>query len=635
MGVKLTRGKQQVLFNYLPEDTFDFGKLGVLAKVTELSGIESKELNLNLVLQAIQHYASAWSEELAPIFRPPSFDNFVLLEPRKVCADTFPKVFWCQESTCHRIYDHTDRDELPNQKTCESCQKGMLIQLRWIKVHRCGYMEELRPPYQCKNCKAFNQFALTTRKGERIADFRWICKRCSHLSKLFGGICPSCNWIAMTGETDHNLRRMDIEIHRAGPTYYPHYVQLLNKPGTEMNDFLSRDDWQLIAAAHFLDLPQVQGQNLMDFPKHQLQNTGISPELSEDQIAQFRTKGYDDEEIENLQQMLASLTNTETNQEPEQTSKHTVQTLIEQSGITETIWREAGQEMLEAVLPTKTGQAQELSSLQHPSPNQQTAGEIAQNIGIERLTLTTDFPVTLATFGFSRTSYKPTECRLNPFPPNNDFDGKYPIFVDVVQADAIIIRLDANRVWNWLEVNGFAPSFQGNPTNPDIAKRAYYVNLFNDVSLGLKLTSEEPEKRMVFGLLHTMSHLFIRRASLLCGLERTSLAEYVLPRALTFALYCSHRQGATIGALASLFEQSLAEWLKQIYNDPRRCVYDPICSSEHGGNCHACTHLSETSCRFFNMNLGRCFLFGGMDQELERDLIGYFDPSLNQEANHE
>ena len=59
----------------------------------------------------------------APIFRPPSLDNFVLLEPRKVYADTFPKVFWCQESTCHRIYDCTASGELPNQKTCRSCQK--------------------------------------------------------------------------------------------------------------------------------------------------------------------------------------------------------------------------------------------------------------------------------------------------------------------------------------------------------------------------------------------------------------------------------------------------------------------------------------------------------------------------------
>ena len=68
MGATLTRGKQQILFNYLPENTFDFGNLGVLAKVTELSGIESKELNLNLVLQAIRYYASAWSDELRTDF---------------------------------------------------------------------------------------------------------------------------------------------------------------------------------------------------------------------------------------------------------------------------------------------------------------------------------------------------------------------------------------------------------------------------------------------------------------------------------------------------------------------------------------------------------------------------------------
>ena len=439
---------------------------------------------------------------------------------------------------------------------------------------------------------------------------------------------------AMTGETDPNLRRMDIETHRAGPTYYPHYVHLLNKPRPEMNAFLSMDDWQLIAAASFLELPQLQGQNLMDFPKRQLQNTEISSELSQDQIARFRTEGYDDEKIENFRRMLVSMTDFETNQGSEQTSKHITRILIERSGITESIWREAGQEMLEAVLPTETGQTQELFSLQHPSTNQRTAVEIARDIGIERLTLTTDFPVTLATFGFSRTSYKPTECRLNAFRANNDFDGRYPIFVDVVQADAVIIRLDANRVWKWLEVNEFVPSLQGNPTDLDIAKRAYFVNLFNDVSLGTSLTSEESMERMVFGLLHTMSHVFIRRASLLCGLERTSLAEYVLPRALTFALYCSHRQGATIGALASLFEQSLAEWLSQVYKNTRRCVYDPVCSSDHGGDCHACTHLSETSCRFFNMNLGRCFLFGGEDKQLEKVLVGYLDPSLNQETNY-
>ena len=128
---------------------------------------------------------------------------------------------------------------------------------------------------------------------------------------------------------------------------------------------------------------------------------------------------------------------------------------------------------------------------------------------------------------------------------------------------------------------------------------------------------------MVFGLLHTLSHLAVRQAALLCGLDRTSLSEYILPQALTFVLYCNHRFGATIGALASLFEQSLNEWLRSI-GEADRCVYDPVCG-DRGGNCHACTHLAETSCRFFNLNLGRSLLFGGNDPELDNISVGYLD----------
>jgi hypothetical protein len=128
---------------------------------------------------------------------------------------------------------------------------------------------------------------------------------------------------------------------------------------------------------------------------------------------------------------------------------------------------------------------------------------------------------------------------------------------------------------------------------------------------------------MVFGLLHTLSHLAVKRAALLCGLDGTSLSEYLLPRSLTFAVYCNHRFGATIGALSALFEQSMDEWLGAI-RDTRRCVYDPVCIGV-GGVCHACVHLPETSCKFFNGNLGRSFLFGGRDSVLGEIRQGFLD----------
>lgn len=247
--------------------------------------------------------------------------------------------------------------------------------------------------------------------------------------------------------------------------------------------------------------------------------------------------------------------------------------------------------------------------------------------------------MTYAAFGYSRAEYAPGECRLNPFPSDPEHDGKFPIFVDTIQADAIIVRLDSERVWRWLEKCNIGLHLPSGSTDPQRAMKAHFVQLFGDlafqpqpVTLAQTLPAAYAEARMVFALLHTMSHLFLKKAALLCGLDRTSLSEYVLPCSLTFAIYANHRFGATIGALTSLFEQSLPDWLEQIMTNSHRCIYDPVCQSQ-GGNCHACTQLSETSCRFFNVNLGRPFLFGGFDKELGNISHGYLDVCFNRQIN--
>lgn len=190
----------------------------------------------------------------------------------------------------------------------------------------------------------------------------------------------------------------------------------------------------------------------------------------------------------------------------------------------------------------------------------------------------------------------------------------------------MLLSLNPDRVHSWLERNGFEPPNLPRGIDINLCRRAYFVQLFNDAPLRETLQADRSQARMVFGLLHTLSHLCVRQAALLCGLDRTSLSEYMLPRALTFAIYCNHRSGATIGALTALFEQSLAEWLNAVLN-ARRCVYHPVCR-ERETSCHACTHLAETSCRFFNLNLGRSFLFGGPDKQLGNIQVGYFDPTL-------
>ncbi|HDQ46022.1 MAG TPA: hypothetical protein ENN17_11090 [bacterium] len=298
-----------------------------------------------------------------------------------------------------------------------------------------------------------------------------------------------------------------------------------------------------------------------------------------------------------------------------------VQSLSQRTGVPWPIWQHAGQEMLEAIMPMETGRPTELD-LGNPS---EPSAQIAQQMGLSRMVLVSDYPIITATYGFSRAEYRPNQCRLNPFPAHPDHGGKFPIFVDQVQADALLLSLNPYRVIAWLEQNGCQPAIPVG-TDQNLARRAYFIQLLSDTPLRETIPADCREARMVFGLLHTLSHLSVRQAALLCGLDRTSLSEYLLPRALTFALYCNHRFGATIGALTALFEQSLAEWLNAV-KETRRCVYDPVCR-DRSSNCHACTHLAETSCRFFNLNLSRAFLFGGRDAELGDISVGYLDPSL-------
>jgi hypothetical protein len=414
---------------------------------------------------------------------------------------------------------------------------------------------------------------------------------------------------------------MSVEVHRAGRTFYPHYTVLLNQPGRELSAFLGISHWQAVAASAFLGMPEARGRRLIDFAASAAAPAGAPFTLGDAERARLRAQGTSEEMIAQFERMQAQLQASRTEAEVAGSPQGLAVALIRRSGVPWDVWERSGQEMLEAVMPLQSGNVTELFAQQEEeAEDRNRARETARRLGLGSVTLATDFPITTATFGYSRADYQPDACRLNPFPAEPDHGGRFPIFVDVVQADAILLRLDHDAVLQWMSTNGFAPRIPGGE-DPAVSARAYFVNLLDGVSL--RQTIEVPEARLVFGLLHTLSHLAVRRASLLCGLEGTSLSEYMLPRTLTCALYCNHRFGATIGALSALFEQSLAEWLAEVRSS-RRCVYDPVCI-DRGGSCHVCSHLAETSCRFFNLNLGRPFLFGGRDLVLGEIRTGFLD----------
>jgi hypothetical protein len=620
LGV-MRRGKQQIMHRFLPGKTFDFERVATIARVQAIRGNPRTDLNVSVVLRKIEAEAIAWDVDKRPALRDDILRNpgsFILLDPIEVRAELFPKVFRCK--ICGHIANYDSQENLSPR--CPHCRANSLAQLRFVKVHRCGELQPLLPP-SCNRCRTAKHMALDMRGSERLTNFRWICRNrgCNTRLSLYAGACPSCQW------SEPNQRNMSIEVHRAGSTYYPHTTVLLNLPNRDLDAFLSVGGWQFIAAAKFLELPEVANRSLTDFKPTQV-NTATAESIGGltgrevETLTQLLSRG----EItpERLAQEMQSLHQRRRQEQQSTSSASIAQAVVQRTGVSRATWEQAGQEMLEAVMPLEANTNINLYD-NTGEANYQPAISTARRLGLSRVTLLTDFPMLTATYGYSRVDYTPNQCRLNPFPPQYEHQGKYPIFVDQVQADALLLSLDPHRLCTWLVRNGFPPVL---PTGTDleIAQRAYFVQLFTNTSLYETIERTCPQARMVFGLLHTLSHLCVRQAALLCGLDSTSLSEYILPRALTFAVYSNHRSGATIGALTALFEQTLTEWLNSI-RDTRRCIYDPVCYDREG-SCHACMHLAETSCRFFNLNLNRAFLFGGYDQHLGNIGVGYFDPSL-------
>lgn len=619
MGRTMRRSKQQILLRFLPGRTFDFERIATIARVASIRGVLSTDLNLGIVVNRVRKAARLWDEDYRPAIKDNILDDaskFVLLDPQEVRAEFFPKVFWCQNRTCGRVFNYESQDSFPAQ--CRYC-RGSLVQLRFVKVHRCGELKPLLPPF-CSRCKTNSQMALDTRGSERFSNFRWICRNrsCNFPTKVFSGPCPSCQW------PDNNQQMMDIEVHRAGRTYHPHTTVLLNLPNRTFETFLRVPEWECVTAAKFLG---IINRPLSDFTPSAADGLGASNlgGLSGDEV-QDLLKRFDNKEIDaaELARYMQRLDEQKRQQQQATSASSIARMVVDRTGVSRAIWESAGQELLEAVMPLEPPNAPEDLNDKKGDPAYQAAIIGAGRIGL-RVKRLADFPMLTATYGFSRIDYIPDKCRLNPFPPERDHNGKYPIYIDQVQADALLVSLDPERVWKWLERNGYSPILPVG-SDPAVVHRAFFVQLLTDLSIRETLTVNSPEARMTFGLLHTLSHLCVRQSSLLCGLDSTSLSEYLLPRALTLAVYSNHRSGATIGALTALFEQTLAEWLNSI-RQASRCVYDPVCY-EREGSCHACMHLAETSCRFFNLNLNRAFLFGGYDTYLGQIPVGYFDPSL-------
>jgi hypothetical protein len=126
-----------------------------------------------------------------------------------------------------------------------------------------------------------------------------------------------------------------------------------------------------------------------------------------------------------------------------------------------------------------------------------------------------------------------------------------------------------------------------------------------------EMATDTPAALAARNLCHTVAHALIRNLGELAGFGEDTMAEYLIPEALTIGLYANVHQEFTLGALVSLVEHNLSTWLKEAMRGTEICTWDPRCS-EHDGACANCLHLAF-GCEHRNQDLDRALLYGSAD----------------------
>lgn len=221
-----------------------------------------------------------------------------------------------------------------------------------------------------------------------------------------------------------------------------------------------------------------------------------------------------------------------------------------------------------------------------------------------------------ALVGFTRVE-PPEERRAGGDPPPRaPLSNGNPEWVPAteVRGEGIFVRFEGKRLADWL-------------TRPAVKEReAKLLQGHRAYRAARKLMPlEESFPGILYILLHSFAHIFVRELALECGYSAASVRERIYasgygqaPDVAGVLVYTAAPDSdGTLGGLVELGKpENLGRIVRQALDRSRICASDPLCAehvptqdrSLHGAACHACSFIAETSCEIGNRYLDRSLL---------------------------
>jgi transcription elongation factor Elf1 len=598
-----SRGQTQVLFRHLPGAIFEHDDYG-LSRVTSVTQ-EQIEINRDALFDAMADLIAMWSQSRFVDKFPDPRDmqkrgRYSIGSPKDVRFEPYPTTFTCRR--CNRSAKFADlvRRRATDSSTCKECG-GSIGRLRYVQAHNCGRMEELFLPPRCPSCNTAEHVAF--QDPGRVKQARWYCAKCKQDLQAMRMTPCNCAYSDSLNSPGFSPEKWLKIIPTGDPSLYiAHTAAFVNFPDSASVKLRTAKDSLAIVLGRIWELSTEPVERLLE-ERERVGKDSRNQQLSE-MVEALRAvqpdhphvRQYDTEQqkpkgqdiVDRVVQLLTKNGQTLEGSPRRWAAEHV--TLMDRTSLTSTedvatMLRRRGDEAGAVDIEEATKKANEV-------------------MGIRRIRVINDFPLTLAAFGYTRIARDPARAVLSPFPA--DDRGQLPVYALSSETEALWFELDPKAVVDWLIGNGLLAC----PVSSTDAEA--WAVLYGLVP-GTRQAASEPAYKdraavAVRTLLHTMSHVFLRRIEW-SGFSPSSVGEYLIPGSLSFILYANRHAETRIGGLTTLFEQRLGTWLWDAVQSGFECLYDPICADD-GGSCAGCTHR-EHNCAVFNRELSRSTLYGG------------------------
>ncbi|WP_109507089.1 hypothetical protein [Nocardioides speluncae] len=588
----MQRSRSQVLFSYLPGAVFRHEDR-IYGRVVAVDGSRLTSLNEAVIYQEIATYLDQWHEDQRhdlPLPRAERIREYRILKPEVVKFELFPLVFECSRRSCSRVHTFFRFEDLANEPRCRHCH-GSLQQLQFYNAHNCGRTRPIRGA----RCATHGYDHITFDNTGSFTSATWRCAGAGCNGAVISRTNMSpCNCNSFPGPD--GVVRMHAHTLDDSRAYRAHYIDLINIDSSVFQTYQAHPARIRIAVAHYLGLLDGIREGIREadtsddgtkrmtaaqwtVKEQQYRDMG----LPEDDIASLRrTKGPVDSGIAALDGVPSAILERLASRRP----------FYERAAVYDT------NEVRRLTLTEQLDRARARRDMLQAEALE-AASDLAAAMGISELAVTWEFPIAKAAFGYTRERHEPGQAALRGFRHPKQNDGKHPVYAVASETEALLVTLSARDVIAFLAHGG---EHTGVPSTEPEA-RLQILQIFADEDV------HPAPARTVRVLVHTLSHLLLRGLDDgQVGFAESSLAEWLVPEALTFGVYANTLKEFTLGSLWTLITNRALSWLNDVVARSVRCENDPICYQRPERACERCSYLTF-GCRLFNDDLDRRVLY--------------------------